>query len=172
MSAVQACELPQHALLRRYLDGGGFADCYAIDVAGNVTQADFVEAFYTSGLFKIERWILKVLAASPSTDAQARQLAAGQLTRFAAWTVESQTPAQLLLADVSARTRSWLMVSPTASPSGAPRTRLHFGSAVVPRPAAPGQEPRLGWPFTLLLGFHRLYSRLLLRAASRRLRPG
>ena len=172
MSAVQACEIPPHALLRRYLDGGGFADCYAVDVAGTVTQAAFVEAFYTSSLFKIERWILKVLAASPSTDAQARQLAAGELTEFAAWTVESQTPAQLLLADVSGRTRSWLMASPTASPPAAPRTRLHFGSAVVPRRAAPGEAPSLGWLFGSLLAFHRLYSRLLLRAASRRVRPG
>ena len=172
MSAVQACEIPSDALLRRYCGATGFADCYVIDVAGSVTQAAFIEAFYTSGLFKVERFILKVLAASPSTDAQARQLAAGQLTRFAAWTVESQTPAQLLLADVSGRTRSWLMVSPTASPSDAPRTRLHFGSAVVPRRAARGEPPRMGWLFTALLGFHRLYSRLLLRAASRRLRPG
>lgn len=172
MSTVQACELPQDALLRRYGGTTGFADCYAIDVAGSVSQAAFIEAFYTTGLFKLERFILSALAGRPSTDAQARHLAAGELTRFAAWTVESQTPAQLLLADFSGRTRSWLMVLPTTSPSGMPQTRLHFGSAVLPQRAAPGQEPRMGWLFTSLLGFHRQYSRLLLRAASRHLRPG
>jgi hypothetical protein len=45
-------------------------------------------------------------------------------------------------------------------------TRLFFGSAVVP--AHPGKAA-LGFTFTVLLGFHKLYSQTLLHAARKRL---
>jgi hypothetical protein len=41
---------------------GCFTDCYALEVPAPVTQAQFVEAFYTTLLFKAERFILKLLA--------------------------------------------------------------------------------------------------------------
>lgn len=157
-------DVPAHALLARYGGDGGYADCYAMTVPGPVGHAAFVEAFYTTRLFKLERWLLARLG-YPSTDAQARQLAAGECGRFAAWTVEGRAPDQLLLCDAVGGTRSWLMVAP-AEGGG---TRLHFGSAVVPRRRRPGQRPRMGVVFHALLGFHRWYSRALLRAAWRRL---
>ena len=49
--------------------------------------------------------------------------------------------------------------------SGGVSTKLYFGSAVVPRRGSAG----LGWQFTALLAFHKLYSRVLLRAARNRL---
>jgi hypothetical protein len=160
MSRVETCEIPPGAFLLRYRDGRGYADCYFVDVAGQVTQAEFVRAFYTTRLFKVERLLLGLFASRPSTDADVARLAAGEAAHFAAWRVEARAENQLLLCDFTDRTRSWLMAS--ALPDGA-GTRLYFGSAVVARAGAgPGQ---MGFPFDALLRFHRIYSRQLLRAA-------
>lgn len=168
MPSIKPCEVPPNSLLRSYKDAAGFADCYVVEVPGAVTQAAFIEAFYTSPLFKIERTLLQYLASRPATDADAKQLAVGKATRFSAWRVERQSPSELLLADFTGRTRSWLMAEPVAAPGQPLRTRLCFGSAVLPLAGSAGQKPRLGWVFHALLGFHRLYSRLLLRAAGQR----
>lgn len=171
MASIQACEIPQDSLLCKYKDGIGFADCYVTEVAGTVSQAAFIEAFYTSCLFKLERTLLKLFASKPATDADARRLAAGAASGFSAWRVEGQSSSELMLADFTGRTRSWLMALPADGPGRPARTRLYFGSAVVPRSGAGNGKPGMGWLFHALLGFHRLYSRRLLRAASRRVRP-
>jgi hypothetical protein len=158
------------SLLRPYQGGSGFADCYITEVRGVVSQAQFIEAFYTSGLFKIERTLLTYLASRPATDADARQLAAGTASRFSAWTVEAQSDAELLLADFTGRTRSWLMAVAVLEDDVVVGTRLHFGSAIVPRAGGPSGQASLGGLFHALLGFHKLYSRALLMAAARRLR--
>jgi hypothetical protein len=160
--------LPGHALLARYGGEQGYADCYVTAVPHRVTQAQYIEAFYTTRLFKLERVLLAVLARRPSTDAEAGELALGERDRFAAWTVEGRTADQLLLADAMGGTRSWLMAEPGEGGS----TRLYFGSAVVPRRRGGSDQPRMGFLFHALLGFHRLYSRALLRAARRRLGRG
>jgi hypothetical protein len=162
MPSVRRCELPEDALLRKYLDAGAYADCYATEVAAPVSHAEYVEAFYTTSLFKAERLILKWFASGPSSDAQARDLARGTRNAFAAWTVEGRSSGQLLLADVTGRTRSWLMINSTGNGG----TRLYFGSAVVPAELASGRKD-LGFPFRALLGFHKLYSRALLLASSK-----
>ncbi len=170
--SIDPCEVPPGSLLRIYKDGTGFADCYVAEVPGAVTQEAFIEAFYTSPLFKIERTMLRYIASRPATDADARQLAIGKATTFSAWRVEGQSASELLLADFTGRTRSWLMAEAVAGVSQPLKTRLYFGSAVVPLPAkasSVGQKPRMGKMFHALLGFHRLYSRLLLRAAIRRI---
>jgi hypothetical protein len=166
VTSVHPCEVPEAALLYRYKEEAGYADCYVTEIAGAVSQAAFVEAFYTSALFKVERTILKLLASRPSSDAEARQLAAGMVSSFAAWRVEGRSADQLLLADFAGRTRSWLMALPVDT--GA-RTRLYFGSAIVPRAASRSSRSKMGLVFHALLGFHKLYSRLLLTAARSRL---
>lgn len=163
-STVSPAALPEHALLARYGADGGYADCYATVLPRPVPLAEFVAAFYTTRLFRLERWLLARMGHG-STDEQARQLASGQCQRFAAWTVEDRAADQLLLCDAAGRTRSWLMVAP----AGGGATRLYFGSAVVPRRGGAGQPPRMGLVFHALLGFHRGYSRALLSAARRRL---
>ena len=80
--------------------------------------------------------------------------------------MEGRAPGQLLLADIGGRTRSWLMAAPSEGSAG---TRLDFGSAAVPRRSARSGRAGLGPLFGALLGFHKLYSRLLLRAARSRL---
>ncbi len=168
MSPIRRCDLPADALLQRHAGAGGHADCYAVDVAGRVSHAAFVEAFYTTWVFKLERWILRWFASRPSTDAQARQLADGTRDSFAAWSVEARAADQLLLADFTGRTKSWLMVAAAGS-AASPGTRLYFGSAVVPVRSRRAGWTRMGWVFRALLGFHQLYSRVLLGAARARL---
>lgn len=165
MPAVRPCEIPANSLLLGYGGANGYADCYVAEVPGSVTQTEFIEAFYTSPLFKVERTILEYLASRPATDADAKRLAAGGAVSFSAWRVERQSASELLLADFTGRTRSWLMATPTA---GSVSTLLYFGSAVVPRQSRSAGKQSMGGVFQALLGFHRLYSRLLLAAASRR----
>ena len=134
-----------------------------------MSHAEFVEAFYTGGLFKVERFLLRVFISKPSTDLQARQLAAGELNEFAAWRVEARAVDQLLMCAINGRTRSWLMVSAAEVPG---RTRLYFGSAVVTKVAAVNPstgKSSMGFVFRARLGFHKLYSRALLSAAVKRL---
>jgi len=158
--------MPEHALLARYSANGSYTDCYVTELPGNYSHAEFVAAFYTTWLFKLERAILRWLVRRPSTDWEAQQLARGQRESFAAWKVEARAPNQLLLCDFLGNTRSWLMVE-TRDDGGA--TRLYFGSAIVPRVDARTGEKRLGTSFRALLGFHRGYSRALLSAARSRL---
>lgn len=126
------------------------------------THAEYVEAFYTTRLFRLERFILTWLVDKPSTDAEARSLAQGARDAFAAWSVEGRVGNQLLMCDFQSRTRSWLMIEP-----GAASTRLYFGSGIVPR-VIDGKK-RMGPGFRALLGFHKLYSRALLASARARL---
>ena len=58
------------------------------------------------------------------------------------------------------------MTSP--SPDGQ-ATDLYFGSAVVPTIDRATGEARMGLVFRALLGFHKVYSQVLLRAAVARL---
>ena len=161
MQLVRQNQIPAQSLLGRYEQPGTYADCYTTHLPGLASHAQFVEAFYTSPLFKLERFLLGVLASRPSTDAEARLLALGERSTFAAWRVEARAPNEVLLS--AGRTRSWLMVVPPAKGSGS-RTQLLFGSAVVPR-----RRGGLGAGFRALLGFHKLYSRALLFAAWSRL---
>jgi hypothetical protein len=48
-------------------------------------------------------------------------------------------------------------------------TRLYFGSAVIPVIHKKSGRPTLGFTFRSLLGFHKIYSRVLLYAARLRL---
>ena len=169
MFLIQSCRLPDRALLRRYQSRGAYTDCYVTEVARPVTRAAYVEAFYTSGVFKLERLILRWLASRPSTDDEARQLASGARDSFAAWSVEAREADQLLLCDLVGRTRSWLMVIPADDNGHDGNTRLYFGSAVVPATDAGSGRPTLGFTYRSLLGFHKFYSRVLLRAARSRL---
>lgn len=161
---VSSCELPAGALLASYRDAGAFTDCRVTRLPQSVSQQDFVRAFYTTWVFKVERALLGWFARRASTDEQADALAVGTAGTFAAWRVEARQADQILLCDFLGRTRSWLMTVPDAG-----GTALYFGSAVVPVRDKRSGGLRLGWTFHSLLGFHALYSRVLLGAAARRL---
>jgi len=166
MLSIEKCAVPTNAMLAKYLIDRTYTDCYTTEIPGRISFHEFVFAFYTTLLFKLERFILKWTVSKPSTDAQARQLAESDIEKFAAWYVESRSENEILMCDFLGRTRSWLMVIPVSTVSGT-RTRLYFGSAVVPIRGA--QSLEFGFQ-TLLLGFHQIYSVLLLYFARSRLK--
>jgi hypothetical protein len=165
--------VPATSLLKTYRDGPHpqaweqFSDCFTTTVDRPVSLDEFVYAFYTSPVFRLERAVLRLLKL-PSTDAEARAVAEGTGDTFAAWRVGQRTATQLLMCDVMGRTRSWFAVTPlgAASQSG---TVLQFGSGIAATiDAATGQRGRsLG--FRLLGDFHIAYSHVLLGAAKARL---
>jgi hypothetical protein len=166
MAAITRESVPEDSLLRTFRGGvhpdswGRYADCFALRIDRSVTLAEFVFAFYTSPLFRIERGLLRLLISTPSSRADARAIADGTSDKFAAWYVGQRTATQLLMCDRYERTRSWFGVE---SESGG-GTRLQFGSAVAAK-RGEKSDARRPAAFGLLLSFHVLYSRALLRAA-------
>jgi hypothetical protein len=163
--SIQRCGPPTNALHQRYVAEGAYVDCYTTVIRGDVAHAIFVEKFYTTVLFKLERLILFVLLAKRSTDEQARRLAIGETNVFSAWTVESRAENQLLMCDYLSRTRSWFMVA-LEDWEGDLVTRLYFGSVIVPTINKQTGKRDLGFAFKVLLPFHKIYSRALLGAAT------
>jgi len=169
MFSIEKCIVPDNSLLHKYSMDGAYVDCYSTEIHRKVSFPDFVFAFYTTHLFKLERIILKFTVSRPSTDFQAKQLAYDEVEKFAAWHVEKRNENEILMCDLVGRTRSWLMVAPLDTASNA-RTRLYFGSAIVPTRNWKTGELSLGFVFQALLGFHKIYSRLLLYSAMSRIR--
>ena len=169
MFSIERCPLPDNALLNKYDCPGVYTDCYRTDVIGAVTHREYVGSFYTTLLFKLERTILKWAVSKSSSDIQAIQLADGTTDTFAAWHVEDRCENQLLLSDFKGRTRSWLMVAPVEI-GGIGKTRLFFGSAVTPIRNGVSGKTSLGIVYSMLLGFHKCYSVLLLYSAKSRLK--
>lgn len=166
MTSIQKSPAPANALIHKYTSmPGAYTDSYMTDIPIQVSFSDYIFAFYTTPLFKLERFILTFTVRKPSTDAQAKDLAEGKRNSFAAWTVEAREENQILMCDFAGSTRSWLMTTPTET-----GTRLYFGSAVVPHRIAKDGKPSLGFFFTALLGFHKVYSVLLLSSARSKLR--
>jgi hypothetical protein len=167
MPSVTPCAIPPDSLLASYKEAGAFVDCYTANCSTSVSLTEYVTAFYTTPVFKLERFILKWAVNRPSSDTEAGLLATGATNNFAAWNVEARADNQLLMTDINNRTRSWLMVAQRDT-----GTRLYFGSAVVPVQQSGQDKPSLGFVFTALLGFHKIYSQVLLNAARTRLQAG
>ena len=161
MFSIEKCAVPADIMLDKYSSiTGAYVDSYITEVPGQVSFSEFILAFYTTPLFKLERLILKLFVFKPSTDAQVNQLANGEIDKFAAWTVENRSENELMMCDFLGRTRSWFMVKDNGK-----QTQLHFGSAVVPKTG----ETSLDFGFRALLGFHQIYSVLLLYFARSRI---
>jgi hypothetical protein len=169
MLSVEKCKVPGNALLARYSVDGAYTDCYTTEIPGRISLAEYIFNFYTTFIFKLERFILKWAVSKSSTDAQARQLSDGEIERFAAWHVEGRNENEILLCDFGGRTRSWLMSVPVNEGNRA-RTRLYFGSAVVPVRNSKTGDSSLGFGVQVLLGFHKVYSVLLLYFAKSRIK--
>lgn len=165
MDVAALKHLPASSLLQTYAQKRAYTDAYRLDLHVAVSLAEFIDAFYTTWLFKLERRVLATLVAKSSSDAQAAALAAGERTKFAAWTVEARADDQIVMCDYMSKTRSWLMCVPGETGG----TSLSFGSAIVPERILPDGRVDLGFEFHLLLGFHKLYSVALLKAAGQSL---
>lgn len=159
---IRTCDLPADAFLRRYVGDGCYTDCYLIEVPGRIPLGQYIEAFYTTWLFKAERAILS-LGGFKSTDADAADLSRRQSVSFAAWRVEDRDEDQLLMCDATGRTRSWFKVA-TISGETSVETRLYFGSGITAVTRGKARQLSIGPVFNALTGFHKLYSRALLAA--------
>lgn len=166
---INAAPLPDGSLLQVYRDSGAFTDCYVTQIDSPVSLPQFITAFYSSRLFGLERLILKWAVKKPSTATDICNLASGTTRDFAAWTVENRTDNQVLLSDFRRTTRSWLMVEPLSS-GARNSTFLYFGSAVTPTTVRASGPQTMSFTFRALLGFHKAYSRALLKAARSRLK--
>lgn len=168
MPHIQPGPLPHHALLKSYELDRAYTDCYHMDMPCHISFTEYVAAFYSTPLFKVERLLIAVLGRRPSTDRNAQELARGQISTFAVWNVEARAHNQLLMSDYLGQTRSWFMVVP--APDGAlDTTRLYFGSAVMPKSKSASGEPTFSLVFQSLFGFHRLYTKALMRAVHAKL---
>jgi hypothetical protein len=141
---------------------GGYHDCFCVFIRSQVTLQQFVEAFYTSRLFRVERILLGTFLKLPSSDADAYALARGTRSTFAVWNTLVRTETELLMEDRFGRTRSWFRIQP----GGSSGTDMCFGSAVAGRRRT-NRGFAMSLPFRMLLGFHVIYSQLLLSAAAR-----
>jgi hypothetical protein len=94
------------------------------------------------------------------------ELAIGISDSFAASTMEARTENQILMCDFISRTRSWLMIVPAEDGKSTP---LYFGSVVVPDVNRKTGNVGLEFFSIALLGFHKVYSVLLLRSANTKL---
>jgi len=150
-------------MLERCRAAKAYVDCYRVSYESPTSLAEFIEAFYSSPIFKLERGILGLVLPKGASDKDAHALGQGQTTRFAIWKVEERNGTEILL--ITGRTRSWLMVGPQTE-SNERGVTLLFGSAVF-QPSGSGGG--MGLPFNALLGFHKLYSKALLASAVSRL---
>ena len=166
VSSIVPCPLPPDALLQAYLRDGAYTDCYVTDIAQRVSHVQYVEAFYTTPVFRLERLLLAWFVAKPCTDAHARQLADGAIDAFAAWQMEGRSANPLLLCDYAGSTRSRLMTVPHGADEATTRRSRIGGGAAATQSRRPAT---LAVVFRGLLGFHTLYSRVLFGAARRRL---
>ena len=162
MSQPDNTGLPHASLIAHYATLAGYhTDATSLDVDKDVDLAHLIYAFYTSPLFKAERAILR-LAGHSSSDDEAAALAAGNSQNFAAWSQESRSERDVVMADVSGRTKSWLCAERMQA-----GTRLWFGSVIVPEQTATGEQ--IPFLFRVLMRPHLFYSRQLLRSAARNL---
>jgi hypothetical protein len=159
----ESCEVPIGTMLDQCRSANAYVDCYRIELNASARISDYIEAFYSSPVFKIERGILAMVAGKSASDQDAKALATDETRQFSIWKVESRNLSEILLS--TGRTRSWLMVGPSVEPGATGHTLL-FGSAVFP---GPNQSSGMGLPFHALLGFHKLYSKALLASAASKL---
>jgi hypothetical protein len=143
---------------------GSFVDCYYIDIPQEVTLDNYIKAFYTTSLFKIERTILSIATFKQAIDMHAVELSRGTSENYSVWTVESRVSNQIMLRDFTGKTRSWLMVQ-KSKVNEETFTRLYFGSVVMPKAVSKNGQAKFGLLFHVFGKFHQLYSRALLNAA-------
>ena len=171
MFSVLRDAVPVDALLKTYRGGlnperwDGYGDCFSVSVDRAVNLGEFVFAFYTSRVFRVERWLLRAFIGARSNDQDAQGLAQGTKASFAAWYVGDRNATQLLMCDRFERTRSWFRVVPV----GGGTTVLQFGSAVAAAHGGGAAARPRGRGWRLMLRFHVLYSQVLLHAAKTRL---
>ncbi len=158
--------LPEGSFLARYLDReGAYTDCFRVDVPGGPDLPAYIETFFDSWVFRLERRVLTLAGKGPATRKTVEALAHQDAQRFAAWIVRERDDSQILMEVPRTPIRTWLRVLPSDEQPG--HVRLYFGSALVPPHRTDGAPARLGPLFRWTTGLHKLYSHILLDAAAR-----
>jgi hypothetical protein len=171
MFSIRTAAVPENGLLHTYASRQGcYTDCYYADVPKHVLLEELIFAFFTTPVFRLERKLLGLCASHPSTTADVENLASGASDTLAFWKVEAREESQLIMIVAEGPIRSWLMVEPLAKDQN--RTRLYFGSAVLTRKNKKTGEVKMDLLFYSLRGFHKIYSRILLGLARRRILSG
>ena len=167
MPKVFTTELPKSALSSSYQAQGAFVDCYYLDIDQDIGLGKYIQAFYTTPLFKLERSLLSLATFKRAGDDDALELSLGKSDRYSIWTVEEREKNQILMREFTGNTRSWFMVK--KANGSETKTRLYFGSVVVPKGKTKNGQASFGGLFHLLGSFHQIYSKALLSAAYKRL---
>lgn len=167
MPNVFTTELPKSALSASYQGQGAFVDCYYLDIDQDISLDKYIQAFYTTPVFKLERSLLSLATFKRTNDDDALELSLGKSDRYSIWTVEGRETNQILMRDFTGNTRSWLMVEKASD--NEMKTRLYFGSVVVPKGKTENGQASFGGLFHLLGKFHQVYSKALLSAAYKKL---
>ena len=166
MAQVIATNLPKSAFLNAYEERAGvYTDCFQTQLPKGITLERYINAFFNTWLFRIERAILSFAAKKPASDADIARLADGTSNTMAAWQVERRDADQILLEVPQTPIRTWLMRGDDGD-----ATQLYFGSAILPEAVDRKGNPKMPFLFKALLGFHKLYARALLYSAKRALR--
>lgn len=165
MSRIDHIPLPTDAFLARFQSQkGAHTDCYAIAVPRQVDLNSFVATFFDTWVFRLERKLLGLFARKHSTQEDVKALASGASETLALWRLVERNEDQILLAVGNGPIRSWLMREETDV-----GTKLYFGSALLAATQDRRGHPSIGFFAKALMGFHQLYSRILLSAAARKL---
>lgn len=158
--------IPEWSLLAPYAQPPHYTDHFCISVSAEVTIEQWTAAFFSSRVFRLERFLLNRVFPCKATDDAALALGEGRSDAFSAWTVERRGQGQLLLK--SGITRTWLAAAPHVATDGSANgtTELYLGSAVL------GAQERsiASGVLRAALAPHRAYSRALLRSGQQNLR--
>ncbi len=152
MPSIRESQIPAGALLQNYAQQSGcYTDCFFGTLQRRVSLRDYIIAFFDTPVFRLERWILGLTAAKPSSLEDVERLADGSSDRIAMWRVEHRTDDEVLMAVDRGQVRTWLMVSPSVSRET--ETQLLFGSAVVPKDISADGKAKMGFVFHAMSGF-------------------
>jgi hypothetical protein len=166
MVQVIATTLPKSACLNDYEHHAGvYTDCFQTELPKGGTLESYINAFFNTWLFRIERMILNTAAKKLVSDEDIARLAQGTSNTMSAWQVERRDADQILLEVPQTPIRTWLMRSGEGE-----KTQLYFGSAILPDAVDRNGNAKMPFLFHALLGFHKLYARALLFSAKRALR--
>ncbi|GAA6208971.1 hypothetical protein NBRC116601_22640 [Cognatishimia sp. WU-CL00825] len=165
MRMITAGPLPAKAFLKTLeSDPQNYVDCYATRIGKPVSLEELISALFNTLPFRIERHILRVFARQSTADKEVADLAKGTANHFAMWQVLQRNETQVLMRVGPGPIHTWMMVKTDGA-----GTDLFFGSAVTTRRGKDGKAKGKGVLFWSLHWFHKLYSRVLLGSARRRL---
>lgn len=169
---IAECIIPEKSVLHpqnsRYSPEYHYTDSFYCDFSSdgseNISFENYIYSFYTSSVFKLERFILRLFLRKSITDQMAGELAKGERQSYAAWNEEFRDGDQLLMADFMGSTKSWFMLE-----RGANGSRLYFGTVVMSKKDRQGRvKPPMPF-FQWTVPAHKFYSKALLWSAKRRL---